>query len=78
VQQDVLRLDIAVDHPVLVGILERAGHVGRDAHRVLHAELRLAVELRPQRLAVDERHHIIEETVGGAGIEEGQDVRMLQ
>ena len=42
------------------------------------AELRFAVQLGAERLAVDERHHVVEEAVGGAGVEERQDVRVLQ
>ena len=77
-QQDVLRLDVAVDHAVLVRVLERVGHGDRDLDRFVDAELGLAVELGAERLAVDERHHVVEEAVGGAGIEEREDVRMLQ
>ena len=37
-----------------------------------------AIELVPQRLAVDERHHIIKEGICFARIEERQDVRVLE
>jgi len=46
-QQDVLRLDVAMDHAVRVRIVQRVGDVARDLHRLVHAELRLAVELVP-------------------------------
>jgi hypothetical protein len=65
-QQDVLRLDVAMDHTVAVRVIERVGDLGRDAHRLLDAELRLAIELGAQRLALDVGHHVIEEAVGGA------------
>ncbi len=78
VEQDVLRLDVAVDHAVAVGVVERIGHRDGDPDRLVHAQLGLAVELRAQRLAVDERHDVEEEAVGGAGIEERQDVGVLQ
>ena len=77
-EQDVLRLDVAVDHPVAVGVVERVGHGHGDLDRLVDAELGLAVELGAKRLAVDERHDIVEEAVGGAGIEERQDVGVLQ
>lgn len=38
----------------------------------------MSIELRAQCLAVDERHDIEQEAVRGAGIEERQDVRMLE
>ena len=41
-EQDVLGLDVAVDHAVLVGVLERAGRLARDPERVVHRELPLA------------------------------------
>jgi hypothetical protein len=44
----------------------------------LHAELRLAVQLGAQRLAFDVRHHVIEESVGGARVEQREDVRVLE
>ena len=34
-EQDVLRLDITVDHPVAVGVIERERHLARDPDRVL-------------------------------------------
>ena len=37
-----------------------------------------AIELVPQRLAVDERHHIIKERICHARIEQRQDVGMLE
>ena len=38
----------------------------------------LALESRAQRLALDERHDVVELSVGAAGIKEWQDVRVLQ
>ena len=78
VQQDVLRLDVAVDDAVLVRVVERVDHFARDAHRLVDAELRLAIELLAQRLALDVGHDVEQESVGRAGIEQRQDVRMLQ
>ena len=43
VQQNVLGLDVAMDHAVAMRVVERVGHFARDAHRLVDAELRLAV-----------------------------------
>ena len=54
-------LDVAMDDTLLVRVVEGRRHRLRNLDGLLHAELRFAVELVPQRLAVDERHHVIEE-----------------
>ena len=77
-QQDVLRLDVAVDDAVVVRVVERAGDLARDAQRVGHRQLPLAVEPVAQGLALDERHREPELAVGLARVEHGEDVRMLQ
>ena len=63
---------------VVVRVVERVGDFARDAHRVVHAELRFAIELRAERLAVDERHHVEQQAVRSPRVEERQDMRMLQ
>ncbi len=54
--------------------------VGRSdrPHRIVDTELFLAVEFVPLRLAVDERHDVIEERIGLSRIEEREDVRVLE
>ena len=77
-QQDVLGLDVAVDDAVAVGVVERRGGLGGDAHRVGHGQLLLAADPVADGLALDERHDVIEEAVGVARVDESQDVRVLQ
>ena len=55
-EQQVLGLDVPVDHAVLVGVLQRLRRLARDPERVLHRELPLAPEPVAQALALDERH----------------------
>ena len=64
-QQNVLRLDVAVDHAVTVRVVERVGHFARDAHGIVHAELRFAVQFLADRLALDVGHDIEQERVRG-------------
>ena len=77
-QQDVLRLDVAVDHAVAVGVVQRAGDLAGDGERLVQAELVLAVELVPERLAPDQGQHIIEEAALGPRVDQRQDVRVVQ
>ena len=78
VQEDVLRLDVAVDDAVAVRIVERRGDLARDADRVVDGELLLAVEPVAQRLALDEGHDVEEVRVHRSRVEERQDVRVLE
>ena len=55
-EQDVLRLDVAVDDAVLVGVVQRAGRLAGDPERVLHRELPLPAEPVAEALALDEGH----------------------
>lgn len=78
VEQDVFRLYVAVDDAVAVGVVEGVGHLGGDAHRFLDAQLGFPVELPAQRLAVEERHDVIQEAPLAPGVEEREDVRVLE
>jgi hypothetical protein len=77
-QQDVLGLDVPVDHALLVRVGERVGHLARDPHGLFDAELLLAVDPAPERLALDVRHHIVEEAVRLPRVVEREDVRVLE
>jgi hypothetical protein len=65
VQQNVLGLDVAVDNAVSVRVVERVGNLARDPYRFVDAELRLAVQLLADRLALDVGHHVIQLRLGG-------------
>ncbi len=78
VHHHVLGLDVAVDDALRVGIPQGAGHVQRDSHRLTDREGALGVEPRPQRFAADERHDVVEDAVGLAGIEQRKDVRVAE
>jgi hypothetical protein len=76
--QDVFRLDVAMHHPIPVGIRQGVGHLPNDANRLGHRQLTLALQLGPQGFAGDEGHDVIEEIAGRAGGQQGNDVRVLQ
>ena len=77
-QQDVLRLDVAVDHARLMRVRECRGHVAHDRQRVGKRQLHLALEPVPQRLARHERHDEVEQVAAAARVEEWNDVRVLE
>ncbi len=77
-QQDVLRLDVAVDDAQPMRVAQRIGHLARDAQGVVDGQLPLALEARAQRLAGHERHHVVQQSVGLTRIEQRQDMRVLQ
>ena len=76
-QQDVLRLDIAMNDAAAVRVIQRIGDLARDAQR-LDERQPAAVQPLAQRLPFDERHREPEIPAGFAGIMDRQDVRMLQ
>ena len=57
---------------------ERFGDFARDAQGVVDRQLPFAVDAFLQRLALDERHDIVEDAVDGAGIEDREDVGVGQ
>jgi hypothetical protein len=68
VQQDVLGLDVAMEHPLPVRVIESPGDHGGDMNRLAHRKLSLARQAVPERLAAHERHDIVQEVPGDAGI----------
>jgi hypothetical protein len=77
-EEDVLGLDVAVHHAARVRIGERVGQLDGDAQRVGRGERALAREALPQRLALDERHDVVQRPGCLARVVQRQDVRVLQ
>ncbi len=77
-EQDIFGLDVAVNHSPPMRVVERIGDVAGDPDRFVDTELSLAIQFVAEGLPVDEGHHVIEEPIGGAGIEEREDVRVLE
>ena len=77
-QHDVLGLDVAVDHPVPVGIVEGAGDLGREPDGVGDGQLLLAGEPVAQALALHERHDVIRGPMDLARVDQAENMGVLQ
>ena len=77
-EQDILGLDVAVDHAVAMRVVERRGDVGGEADGFVNRELPLPLEPTPQRFAFHVGHHVVDQAAGLAGIKQRQDMRVLQ
>ncbi len=78
VQQDVLRLNVAVDHPVPVSVVQCLGDFPRQLERDLDVEPGLAVEAVTQRAALDIRDHVVERPVCVARVVERENIGMAE
>ncbi len=77
-EQDVLGLDVTVNDPVLVGIVQGVSRIARDPECIGHGQLLLPVQPIAQRLAFDVRHGEPELVSRFTGVEDRQDVGMLE
>ncbi len=77
IDQDVIRLDVAVDHVLAVSVVERARHLVENALDFGQRD-RAAPDTIRQRSAVGIRHDEVENPVFVAVVVEWQNVGMLQ
>ncbi len=77
-EENVLRLDVAMNNTVTVRVVECARGLLRNTHRLIDRELPFALDADSQRLAGDDGHHIVEKSVGFARVEQREDVRVLE
>ncbi len=77
-QEDVLRLDVAVDHVPGVGVVQGVGDPPRDAHRVPHRQAALPPEPVAERPGLDVGHGVPEPAVIVAGVVDRQDVGVVE
>ena len=64
--------------PAAVGVLQRLGDLAGELDGILERELALPVEPGTQRLALDERHDVIEESPGLARVVQRKNVGVLE
>ena len=77
-QQDVLRLDVAVHNTQRVRRAEGIGDLAGNLYGIFKRQLPFALQTTAQRLARHVRHHVEQQSVGRAAVEQRQDVRVLQ
>ncbi len=80
-EQDVLGLHVAMNQPFPVGVVERFAGLPHQAEGLRHRERALASEPLAQGLAVHVRHDVERPgrgLVGCAGVEQGEDVGVLE
>ncbi len=77
-EHHVVGLDVAVHHAVPMGVREPVHDLAQEAHRLRWGQRAVARQPVPQRVAVDERHDVVEEPVRFTRIKQRQDVRGLQ
>ena len=63
---------------LLVRVAERGGDLTGQPQRNVYRQLRLALQPRPERLARDVGHDVVEEVAGRPRVEQRHDVRMIQ
>ena len=64
--------------PCLVRVLQRARERDGDPYRLVHGELLLTIDPTSKGLTFDEWHHVEQQPVGFAAIEQRQEVGVLQ
>ncbi len=76
-EQDVVRLDVAMDDAEAVGVGQGIGDFGEEAHRLRHREWALARQPVAERFPLDQRHGEPGQPADLAGGEERDDVGMV-
>src|SRR5690349_21812285 len=77
--EDVLRLDVAMDDVASVRVVQRFGDVARDREGTLEGQLPLAVDEGAERLTLDEWHRVVEDEVARLpDAEDRDDPRMMK
>ncbi len=78
VRRQVGRLEVAVDDAAVVGVFERRRHLQRQVQHVGPGQLALLGQQRLVALALDEFHRVVIMALLFAGLEEADDVGMVE
>ena len=77
-KEHVLRLDVAMHHALTVRVRERLGDVAQNGNDVVQRKQPVSIEPRTERLAINERHRVVEQLATDRRGEQRHDVRMLE
>jgi hypothetical protein len=77
-EENVRRLDVAVNDSLGVRVLECVGDFRRYLERLIDGQRTFGLDPLGNRRTIHEGHHIIWEPIYLARVEDGQDVRVLQ
>ena len=76
--QHIVGLDVAMHDAARMRVRERVRDITQNAHCLVRGEFAVPRQPRAQRLALHERHRVVEQVARLAGRMHGHDVRMLQ
>ena len=76
--EHVVRLDVAVDDAVLVGVAQAGEHLHRDRDRALGRERALLLDDLLERAPLEVLHRDVRAAVGLAAVVDGDDVRVVE
>src|SRR5688572_19030262 len=77
-KEHVLWLYVAVDDVVAVRVVERGCDLASDLKRFVDRQLQLPIESAAERFSLRQRHHVVEAAVRLTGVEQREDVGMMQ
>jgi hypothetical protein len=77
-KEDVLRLNVAVHNAASMSVVQRIGDLAGDPQRVVKLQLLLARQPGMKGLAIDEGHDIVEHALRFSGVEQRQNVRVVE
>ncbi len=77
-EHDVLGLEIAVDHALFMGVVQCVRNLGSQGRHLRGGKGAIALDPVSEGACGDERHRVPEPARRSAGVEEREDVRMLQ
>ncbi len=77
-EQDVLGLQIAMHDALPMGVGQGVGDLTQQPHHLRHGQLALPAQAHPQRLALDERHRVVEQPIALPSGEQGHQVGMVE